>query len=98
LTNIKLKLPTRLNPIYVKMTTFPVVNGIALSTYKVQGDTLNAMIVANWRSNTSADKPEQGYVMVSRCKTRQNLLILEPLTESACNYFKPKDYVLKEEI
>jgi len=98
LCNIKLKLPTRLNPNHIKITTFPVVHGIALSTYKVQGDTLNAMVIANWRSNTSADKPEQGYVMVSCCKTRQNLLILEPLTMNACNYFNPKEYVLNEDV
>jgi hypothetical protein len=60
-----------------------------VTTYKIQGDTLPAMVIANWRSKTKADRPEQGYVMVSRAKSRYNLICLEQISADDCDYFKP---------
>ena len=54
------------------------------------------MIIAKWFSNNKADKPQLGYVMISRCKTRYNLLVMEPLKYEDCIYFKPTEECLNE--
>ncbi len=97
ITLSKVKLPTRISFINMNIKTFPIVNAISVTTYKIQGDTLPAMIIANWRSNTKADKPEQGYVIVSRVKERKSILVLEPLTLQICSYFKPTIECLHED-
>ena len=64
----------------------------------MQGDSLPAMVVSNWRSHSKADKNEQGYLMVSRALNRRGFLCLEPLTLTDCEFFRPKPYCLEEEL
>jgi len=72
----------------IKLKQFPCVSAIGSSVYKIQGDTLNSMIIDSWWSNTGADCPEQGYVYVSRVTSRYSLLILEELTKDVVSKFK----------
>jgi hypothetical protein len=82
----------------MRINQFPIINAISVTTYKVQGDSLAAMVVSNWRANSRADKPEQGYLLVSRALTRYGFLCLEPLTIADTLYFRPSDHCLEEDI
>ncbi len=77
-----------------------MINAISITTYRVQGDSLPAMVVYNWRSHSKADKKKQEYLylMVSRALNRHGFLCLEPLTLSDCAYFRPKQYCLQEDL
>jgi hypothetical protein len=79
------------------MEQFPLVCAIASSVYKIQGDSLESFIVANWRSKTRADQKQQGYVIVSRALTRSSFVALEPLLEDDIKYFVPSEHFLDED-
>jgi len=55
----------------VRILQFPLVCTTASTIYKVQGETLNRMVVTEWRSKTTAaNKREQPYLLVSRVTSR----------------------------
>jgi hypothetical protein len=57
--------------VLVRIQQFPLVCATALTIYKVQGETLNRMVVTEWRSKTTAaNKREQPYLLVSRVTSR----------------------------
>ena len=81
----------------IKLTQFPCVCAIGSSIYKVQGDTLNSMVVDSWWSYTAADSPQQGYVIVSRVRTRYSMVTLQLLTKDITEKFKvPKELLQLE--
>jgi hypothetical protein len=47
----------------MRINQFPIISAISVTTYKVQGDSLAAMEVSNWRANCRADEPEKGYLL-----------------------------------
>ena len=95
--NILVHLPTRRSAIRIGIKQFPIINAISITTYKVQGEMLPAMVVDNWRCHNKADHREQGYLMVSRATNRYSFLALKSLTAEDCNYFKPSPMCLLED-
>lgn len=95
--NINVNMPTRQNGIKLCITQWPIINAITITTYKEQGDSLPAMVVANWRSKSKADNAKQGYLLVSRALNRDGFYCLEPLTIADCLFFKPNALCLQED-
>lgn len=58
-------------------TQFPINLADAVTGHKLQGRTLNKMIVASWNSNF----PNWHYTVLSRVKSLDDLYLLEPLNE-----------------
>jgi hypothetical protein len=89
--------PNKKRSAKIKITQFPLVSAVASSIYKIQGDTLEAGIIGQWRSSTAADHPHQAYVQISRFPTPENFTIMYPFTQEDAAYFKPKQDALDEE-
>ena len=81
----------------IKLSQFPCVCATGSSVYKIQGDTLNSMIVDSWWSNTGADSPQQGYVYISRVTSRYSFITLELLTPDIVCKFKSSSDVIELE-
>jgi hypothetical protein len=92
-----LTLPNTSPKFNFKITQFPCVCAAASSVYKIQGDSLQRIIVANWSAKNRADKPQQGYVIVSRALTRQSFFTLQELTPELISYFQPPSHALAED-
>jgi hypothetical protein len=76
---------------------FPLVSASSVTVYKVQGDTLDGLIVGNWtgpRKNSFA----QAYVTVSRVKSRSCVAVLKQFTEDDAHYFHPPPATLDEDL
>ena len=58
-------------------TQFPINLADAVTGHKLQGRTLNKMIVASWNSNF----PNWHYTVLSRVKSLDDLYLLEPINE-----------------
>jgi hypothetical protein len=82
----------------VRIEQFPLVCAISSTVYKVQGETLDNMIVAEWRSESRlANKREQPYLLVSRVTSRNAFRTLCPLTEDIIKWAHPAAEALAEE-
>lgn len=74
----------------VKIAQFPMVCAVGSTIYKDQGETLNAMVVTEWRSQTAiANKKEQPYLLVSRVTSRHAFATLEPITPDIVAWARP---------
>jgi len=94
--------PSRLcNPrsLSVRIEQFPMVCAVASTVYKVQGETLNNMVVTEWRSqNRLTNKRQQPYLLVSRVTSRNAVRALAPLTSDIISWANPpKDALVEEE-
>jgi hypothetical protein len=59
----------------LRIQQFPLVCAVSSTVYKVQGETLDSMVVPEWRSKSAvANKKEQPYLLVSRVTTRDAFL------------------------
>ncbi|OWY92907.1 hypothetical protein PHMEG_00037885, partial [Phytophthora megakarya] len=77
---------------------FPFVCAVGSTVYKVQGETLQSMIVMDWKSTQSlVNKPQQTYLLVSRITTRKGLSALASMTEKLVEWSKPPEHALREE-
>jgi hypothetical protein len=79
----------------VKPKQLPMVCAVASTVYKVQGETLTSMVVADWKAEWKPgypvhNKPEQAYITLSRVVNRDSFVTLKPFTKAHANYFKPK--------
>ncbi len=83
--------------IHIQPIQFPIVPAFAITTEKCQGITLDAMIAAPFRSEARL-KPQTNslYVVLSRITDFTNLRLMEPLTSSDLQYFKPSKNVMNE--
>ncbi|ETI57086.1 hypothetical protein F441_09987 [Phytophthora nicotianae CJ01A1] len=82
----------------VKIQQFPLVCAVASTVYKVQGETLDSMVVTEWRSqNGVANKKEQPYLQVSQVTSRYAFTALEPLTNDIIAWARPSKSALDEE-
>jgi hypothetical protein len=69
--------------ITVKPQQLPFVCAVGSTVYKVQGETLQSMVVMDWKSSQRVvNKPQQTYILVSRVTSRNALIALRLLPES----------------
>ncbi|KAF1776747.1 hypothetical protein GQ600_24049 [Phytophthora cactorum] len=69
---------------------FPFVCSIGSTAYKAQGDTLDSLVVVDWKSSVSfANKPQQNYLLVSRVASRHALLAMQPFTKEIARWSRP---------
>jgi len=82
----------------VKPQQFPFVCAVGSTVYKVQGETLQSMVVVDWTStNNIINKPQQSYLLVSRVTSRNAFLSLSPFTAKLAKWSKPPQNALDEE-
>jgi hypothetical protein len=82
----------------VRIQQFPLVCAVASTVYKVQGETLDGMVVTEWRSRcVVANKKEQPYLLVSRVTSRVAFATLTPLSEDIIRWAHPSEAALDEE-
>lgn len=98
----KIPLPGRLHgkprELAVRIQQFPLVCVVSATIYKVQGETLDRLVVTEWRSKTAVtNKPEQPYLLVSRVTSRMAFTTLSPLTPDIIRWAKPPFDALEEE-
>jgi hypothetical protein len=79
----------------LKITQLPIIPCTASTAYKLQGETLNSEVIVDWKSEKHfINKRQQAYLMLSRCTTREALIILNPFTEHLAKWFVPDQDVL----
>lgn len=94
----KIKLAQCTPSLEVKLQQFPFMCSVASTAYKVQGETLNALVVLDWKSSVSfANKPQQNYLLVSRVTSRHALLAMKTFTQEIADWSKPPQDALDEE-
>ncbi|OWY98769.1 hypothetical protein PHMEG_00030385 [Phytophthora megakarya] len=82
----------------VKIQQFPLVCAVSSTVYKVQGETLDSMVVTEWRSSCRmANKRQQPYLLVSRVTSRVAFVALSPLTSEIITWAHPPREALVEE-
>jgi hypothetical protein len=59
--------------------------------YKVQGETLNSLIIARWRDSKFYSK-QQAYICVSRVTTGDSFASMDTFTDKHIEQFKPPDH------
>lgn len=88
----------RVRAITVKLQQLPFVCAIGSTVIKVQGETLQSMVVMDWKSKQRVvNKPQQSYLLVSRVTSRDALIALTPFTEELATLSKPPETALHEE-
>jgi hypothetical protein len=82
----------------VRIQQFPLVCAVSSTVYKVQGETLNGMVVTEWKSGSAvANKKEQPYLLDSRVTSRTAFATLTPLTTAIIDWAHPSQAALDEE-
>ncbi|KAJ8556699.1 hypothetical protein ON010_g9267 [Phytophthora cinnamomi] len=82
----------------VRIQQFPLVCAVSSTIYKVQGETLDGMVVTGWRSACArTNKREQSYLLVSRVTSRSAFVALSPLTDDIIRWARPSQAALDEE-
>ncbi|OWZ18810.1 hypothetical protein PHMEG_0007035 [Phytophthora megakarya] len=82
----------------VKLQQFPFVCAVGSTVYKVQGETLQSMVVVDWKStNNLINKPQQSYLLVSRVTSRNAFHTLTLFTPKLVKWSKPPANALAEE-
>lgn len=82
----------------VKIQQLPFTCAAGSTVYKVQGETLNSMVVVDWKTKIAiVNKPQQIYLIVSRVTSRDAFLTMSPLTDELIAWAKPPAHALNEE-
>ncbi|KAE8976811.1 hypothetical protein PR001_g25312 [Phytophthora rubi] len=82
----------------VRPQQLPFVSAVGSTVYKVQGETLDSMVVIDWRSKLNmVNKPQQTYLLVSRVTSGHAFVALNPFTEELAAWSKPPASSLNEE-
>jgi hypothetical protein len=82
----------------VKLQQFPFVCAVGSTVYKLQGETLNAMVVVDWTSSCNLiNKPQQSYLLVSRVTSRNAFYCLSPFTDKLAKWSRPPQNTRDEE-
>ncbi|KAK4003752.1 hypothetical protein OUZ56_005507 [Daphnia magna] len=79
----------------VKVTQFPCVSALVLTGHKIQGRTLDAVILGALSRIHKTGHSGWIYVILSRVRTVNNLFLLTPLEEDLKKY-KPRTDVMTE--
>ncbi|KAH9085000.1 hypothetical protein LEN26_020735 [Aphanomyces euteiches] len=85
----------------LRLNQFPFVNAIASTVYKVQGETMESLVVADWKAkgsryNKAVNTCQQGYIAISRLTKRDGFSALQPLTDECIRYFRPSQDTMLE--
>jgi hypothetical protein len=94
-----IKLPSG-REVTLHITQLPFINAACSTAYKLQGDTCQSEAVADWKSTDrgKANKPQQGYIILSRPRTRNSIILMRPLTRYLTNeYFRPPQDAIEED-
>ncbi|POM79673.1 LOW QUALITY PROTEIN: Hypothetical protein PHPALM_2596 [Phytophthora palmivora] len=82
-----------------RIQQFPLVCAVSSTIYKVQGETLDNMVVTEWRSACArTNKREQPYLLVSRVTSRSAFVALSPLIDDIIRWARPSQAALDEEV
>jgi hypothetical protein len=95
-TNIPFKPRPNDPPIPISVVQSPLVSAASVSVYKIQGDTLDAMIIGNWRAPRK-NPAAQAYVTVSRVRSRFSFAVLKEFTDDDATIFAPSAATLAED-
>jgi predicted nucleotidyltransferase len=72
----------------VKLCQFPIVSSVACTMYKIQGETVDSLVVANWKAKYNSC-PQQAYICVSRVTKGDDFCSMDLFTEKHKQSFKP---------
>ena len=83
----------------LSLVQLPFVAAVASTVYKIQGETLDSIVVADWRATGKgkANTPQQAYIVVSRVKTRNGFFSMRPITASDVAFFRPNTATFMED-
>ncbi|KAG3109443.1 hypothetical protein PI125_g10922 [Phytophthora idaei] len=82
----------------VRIQQFHVVCAVSSTIYMVQGETLDNMVVTEWRSRRKAsNKRQEPYLLVSRVTSRDAFTTLSPLTQELIQWARPPEEAFDEE-
>jgi hypothetical protein len=70
------------------MYQFPLVSSIACTIYKIQGETVQSLMVADWEGYRF--KPQQAYICVSRVTNGDNFASMQEFTDHHSSIFRPE--------
>lgn len=76
--------------------TFPIVSGYSGTVHRVQGQTLNSLVVGEWKGGGTASA--SAYVTLSRCVTSANVFTLQDFTQEHAQFFLPSVDMLVSEL
>ncbi|KAH9106593.1 hypothetical protein AeMF1_017846 [Aphanomyces euteiches] len=87
--------------IKLRLNQFPFVNAIASTVYKIQGETMESLVVADRKAkssryNKAVNTCQQGYIAISRLTKRDGFSALQPLTDECIRYFRPSQETILE--
>jgi hypothetical protein len=80
----------------IKITQFPIVPALALTSYKLQGATLDALAVGSLVDDTYKPPPQAAYIVFSRVRSAQSLAMLCRMTPQLVKRFVPAESQLRE--
>jgi hypothetical protein len=88
--------------ISIRLQQVPFVCAIASTVYKVQGETLTSLVVAEWYADSRSGRRkknnwQQAYITLSRVVNRNSLAVLKPFTKKHAQFFKPPQELLDED-
>jgi hypothetical protein len=74
----------------VRIQQFPLVCAVSSTVYKIQGETLDRMVVTEWRStNVISNKRQQPYLLVSKVTSRSAFVTLTPISPEIIKWAHP---------
>ncbi|RHY60194.1 hypothetical protein DYB30_014290, partial [Aphanomyces astaci] len=87
----------------LNLQQLPFVNAIASTVYKIQGETMESLVVADWKArgskfNKVVNTCQQGYIAISRLTKRDGFSALKPLTNACIQYFQPSNETIAESL
>ncbi|KAF0702893.1 hypothetical protein AaE_015648 [Aphanomyces astaci] len=87
----------------LNLLQLPFVNAIASTIYKIQGETMESLVVADWKArgskfNKVVNTCQQGYIAISRLTKRDGFSALKPLTNECIRYFQPSNDTIAENL
>ena len=97
---VKKTLTTKLNSsksLTVKLSQFPLVPTSAITVHKVQGQSMDRVIITKWRDPKMVSQyPMTAYVELSRVRKLDGLFITHLLNKADCEFFVPTLAVIDE--
>ncbi|ETV67908.1 hypothetical protein H257_16030 [Aphanomyces astaci] len=87
----------------LNLQQLPFVNAIASTIYKIQGETMESLVVADWKArgskfNKVVNTCQQGYIAISRLTKRDGFSALKPITNECIRYFQPSSDTIAENL
>jgi hypothetical protein len=88
--------------VQIRPTQLPFVNAISSTVYKVQGETLTSLVVADWYAQSrpghkKINQRQQAYIMLSRVVNRNAIATMKPFEVWHSKYFHPGAAILAED-